>query len=221
MIEVMSVRASARGRSRLHMLRRLSKAARLPALLVLAPFGLAACQDSGFEASVPPRMAPGVPITLEAVEGPPDAVRGALAAAFNQAAANHQVTVVDDSQSPRFRLKGYLTATTAPDGKTALAYVWDVFDSANRRAQRVTGLEETGGDPADPWSRLDDRTLQRIASKSMDGIADYLASAGSAAVTSTAPATVTAKLSPATVTGGAATGAAVGAGKPLGYAPAE
>ena len=216
MIEVMSVRASARGRSRLHMLRRLSTAARLPALLVLAPFGLAACQDSGFEAAVPSRMAPGVPITLEAVEGPPDAVQSALTAAFTQAAANHQVTVVDDSQSPRFRLKGYLTATTAPDGKTAVAYVWDVFDAANRRAQRVTGLEETGGDPANPWSRLDDRTLQRIASKSMDGIADYLASAGSAA-----PATVTAKLSPATVTGGAATGAAVGAGKPLGYAPAE
>ena len=216
MIEVMSVRASARGRSCVHILRRLSTAARLPALLVLAPFGLAACQDSGFEAAVPSRMAPGVPITLEAVEGPPDAVQSALTAAFTQAAANHQVTVVDDSQSPRFRLKGYLTATTAPDGKTAVAYVWDVFDAANRRAQRVTGLEETGGDPANPWSRLDDRTLQRIASKSMDGIADYLASAGSAA-----PATVTAKLSPATVTGGAATGAAVGAGKPLGYAPAE
>ncbi|SDR55973.1 hypothetical protein SAMN05519103_05251 [Rhizobiales bacterium GAS113] len=211
MISVMSVRAYARGRGAVHFIRGLSMAA------WLAPLALAGCQDVGFEASVPPRMAPGVPITVEAVEGPPDAVQSALTAAFTQAAANHQVTVVDGGQAPRFRLKGYLTAYTAPDGKTALAYVWDLFDAANRRAQRVTGVEETSGDPADPWSRVDDRTLQRIASKSMDGIADFLASAGSAA-----PTTMTAKLSPAMVTGGAATGSAVGAaGKPLSFAPTQ
>jgi hypothetical protein len=144
-------------------------------------------------------------------------VQGAFTSAFTQAAANHQVTVVDGAQAPRFRLKGYLTAYAAPDGKTAFSYVWDVFDATNRRAQRVTGVEETSGDPADPWSHVDDKALQRIASKSMDGIADFLANAGNAA-----PATVTAKLSPAMVTGGGVTGAAVGAaGKPLGFAPAE
>ncbi|MBV9114022.1 MAG: hypothetical protein JOY67_14495 [Hyphomicrobiales bacterium] len=164
-----------------------------------------------------PRMAPGVPIAVEAIEGPPAEVSGALNAALVQAAADHQVTLVDDSQAPRFRVKGYVTAGVAPDGKTALAYVWDVFDASNRRAQRVTGSEETAGDPADPWARLDATALKRIAGKSMDGIADFLAS-GSAV----SSAVVTTKLSSQAVTAGAVTGAAVGAGvKPLGFAATE
>ena len=183
----------------------------------IAPFGLGACQDVGFEASVPARMAPGVPIAVEAIEGPPAEVTGALNAALVQAAADHQVALVDDAQAPRFRVKGYVTAGVAPDGKTALAYVWDVFDAANRRAQRVTGSEEMAGDPADPWARLDDKTLKRLAGKSMDGIADFLAGAP------TLPAGVaTTKLTPRAMTAGAITGAAVGAGsKPLGFAAAE
>jgi hypothetical protein len=165
---------------------------------------------------VPSRAAPGVPIAVEAIEGPPAEVSGALNAALVQAAADHQVSLVDDAQAPRFRVKGYVTAGVAPDGKTELAYVWDVFDASNRRAQRVTGTEEVAGDPADPWARLDDKALKRIAGKSMDGIADFLASAASS------PAAVAAKLTPRAVTAGAVTGAAVGAGaKPLGFAASE
>jgi hypothetical protein len=181
----------------------------------LTPLALGGCQEVGFEASVPSRMAPGIPISVEAVEGPPDAVQSAFSAAFAQAAANHEVTIVDAGQAARFRLKGYLTADTAQDGKTALTYVWDVFDAANRRAQRVTGVEVTAGDPADPWSHVDDRALQRVAGKSMDGIADFLADAGRNAPT------VAAQLSPRAVTRGAAAGVAVGTGKPLGFAPTE
>ena len=191
----------------------------LPVAACLAPLALAACQDVGFEASVPSRMAPGVPIIVETIEGPPAEVQTALAGAIARAAAAHQVTVVDDGASARFHLRGYLTAGAADNGKTALTYVWDVFDSANRRAQRVTGVEVMAADPADPWSNVDDRGLQRIASKSMDGIADFLADAGTSS-----PPVVTAKLTPRGVTGGAAAGAAAGAGpsgKPLGFAPAE
>jgi hypothetical protein len=181
------------------------------------PLALGACQEVGFEASVPSRMAPGIPIAVETVEGPPAEVQSAFTAALAKAAANHQVSLVDEGQTPRFRLKGYLTAYAVEDGKTALAYVWDVFDGANRRAQRVTGVEEVAGDASDPWSRIDDKALQRIAGKSMDGIADFLADAGTAA-----PSVVTAKLSPRAITGGGAAGAAVGAGgTPLGFAPTE
>jgi len=193
----------------------LTSARSIAAMLLF--FGLGACQDVGFEASVPPRLAPGVPIAVEGIEGPPVEVTNALNAALVQAAADHQVTLVDDAQAPRFRVKGYVTAGVAPDGKTALAYVWDVFDASNRRAQRVTGSEETAGDPADPWARLDDKALKRLAGKSMDGIADFLAGAPtlSAAVATT-------KLTPRAVTTGAATGAAVGASsRPIGYAAAE
>jgi len=161
-------------------------------------------------------MAPGIPIAVAPIEGPPEAVQSAFSDALAQAAASHQVTIADDGQA-RFRIKGYLTADTTEAGKTQLTYVWDVFDAANRRAQRITGSDQAAGDAADPWSHVDAKALQRIAGKSMDGIADFLADAGAGA-----PAAVTAKLSTRTVTAGAATGAAVGAdGKPLGFAPTE
>ncbi|MFI5012571.1 MAG: hypothetical protein ACHQAY_09500 [Hyphomicrobiales bacterium] len=211
MASVSTVRASSRGMGTSFFIKVLSVAT------CLTPLALGGCQDVGFEASVPARMAPGVPIAVEAVEGPPDVVQSAFGAAFAQAAANHQVTIVDAGEAARFRLKGYLTADAAQDGNTALTYVWDVFDASNRRAQRVTGVEEMAGDPADPWSHVDDRALQRVAGKSMDGIADFLADAGR-----NAPPTVAAQLSPRAVTGGAAAGAAVGAtGKPLGYLPTQ
>jgi hypothetical protein len=188
----------------------------LPLGACLAPLWLAACQEGGFEASVPSRMAPGVPIAVESVEGPPAELQTALTNAVAKAAAAHEVTMVDDGAAARFHLRGYLTPSTGDDGRTTLAYVWDVFDTANQRAQRVTGTEEVAVDPSDPWSGVDERRLQRIANKSMDGIADFLASAGTAA-----PPVLTAKLSPRTATGGAAIGKAIGAGKPLGYAPTE
>jgi hypothetical protein len=195
--------------------------AKLLPIACLAPFWLGGCQEVGFEASVPSRMAPGVPIMLETVEGPPAEVQTALGGAIAKAAAAHQVTVVDDNAAARFHLRGYLTAYAAEDGKTALAYVWDVFDKANHRAQRVNGVDVMAANPADPWSGIDDRELQRIATKSMDGIADFLADAGNAT-----PPVAAAKLSSRAVTSGAAAGAAAGAGagpngKPLGFAPTE
>jgi ABC-type transport auxiliary lipoprotein component len=171
------------------------------------------CQDAGFEASVPSRMAPGVSIAIDAIEGPPEAVQSAFSAALSQAAASHEVTVVDDNQGPRYRLKGYLTASTASDGKTMLAYVWDVFDAANHRAQRVEGAEPAAGGPADLWTRIDDRTLRRVAARSMDAIADFLANASGSA-----PGVASTPLTPRQVTAGAAVGAA---GKPLGFAATE
>jgi hypothetical protein len=210
-----TLRAAGRGMGMAHIAKLLALAA------CLAPLWLGACQEVGFDASVPSRMAPGVPIIVETVEGAPAEVQTALSGAIAKAAAAHQVTVVDDNAAARFHLRGYLTAYAADDGKTALAYVWDVFDNANRRTQRVTGVEEMAANPSDPWSGIDDRELQRIAMKSMDGIADFLADAGNSA-----PPVMTAKLSPRAVTNGGAAGAAAGSGagaggKPLGFAPTQ
>jgi hypothetical protein len=206
-----AVRAIAR-RAPLTNLARFAAQAGCGAMLLLG-----GCQDAGFDASVPPRMAPGVSIAIDAIEGPPAAVQSAFSAALSQAAASHEMTVVNDSQGPQYRLKGYLTASTAPDGKTMLSYVWDMFDAKNRRAQRVEGAEPASGDPADLWEHIDDRTLQRVAAKSMNGIADFLAGTeGSTGPVASTP------LTPRQVTAGAPSGAAVGAsGRPLGYTATE
>jgi hypothetical protein len=133
---------------------------------------LAACQDGrGLLAS---RASPaGVPVAVESIEGAPPAVRTALADELASAANARQVDLVGLSADARYRVRGYLSTEPRDDGGAALAFVWDVFDTEKRRAQRVTGSRPI---PAgeNPWDGLDKQALARLAAESMDGIADFL-----------------------------------------------
>ena len=64
------------------------------------------------------------------------------------------------------------------DGQTALAFVWDVYDSTKQRAQRVQGEsigKRSGG--SDPWAGIDQTIVAKAASDSMDAIAGFLVTA--------------------------------------------
>ena len=76
----------------------------------------------------------------------------------------------------RYRVRGYLTAEPTADGGTALAFVWDVFDADQRRARRVTGSAPIkAASRKNPWDGLDKEALARLAARSMDEIATFLA----------------------------------------------
>ena len=79
--------------------------------------------------------------------------------------------IVPGNKPARFRVKGYLTAQPTEDGQTALAFVWDVYDSTKQRAQRVQGEsigKRSGG--SDPWAGIDQTIVAKAASDSMDAI---------------------------------------------------
>jgi hypothetical protein len=83
--------------------------------------------------------------------------------------------IVPGDKPARFRVKGYLTAQPTEDGQTALAFVWDVYDSTRQRAQRVQGESigrRSGG--SDPWAGIDRTVVAKAASDSMDAIAGFL-----------------------------------------------
>lgn len=152
----------------------LSKGLLAGAALALA---LAGCQDTT-TASRPRVDAPGIPVSVQSISGAPDQVTTHFASLLGEAAAERRMEIVAGDKPARFRVRGYLTAQPTEDGQTALAFVWDVYDEAKKRAQRVQGesLGRRGGG-GDPWAGIDQTIVAKAASDSMDAIATFLTSA--------------------------------------------
>ncbi|HZB37849.1 MAG TPA: hypothetical protein VE443_07600 [Beijerinckiaceae bacterium] len=147
----------------------------LPFVTAVLACALGSCQSGGgfgFAQGSPA----GKPIAVESIEGAPASVQTAFAGELATAASARKVELVGKDGAARYRLRGYLTAQPTADGGTALAYVLDVFDSQERRAQRVAGSASIkSGSKKNPWEGLDKEALARLAAKSMDDIATFLA----------------------------------------------
>ena len=147
----------------------------------MAIAGLTACQETR-SGPAPLASAAGVPIALEIGGGAPPSVRTAFAGELSAAAAARQVAVIGAGGPARYRVRGYLAAETTQDGDPALAFVWDVFDTDQRRARRVTGSAPIkAASRKNPWDGLDKEALARLAARSMDEIATFLAAGPAAA----------------------------------------
>lgn len=135
---------------------------------------LAGCQETTSVAS--PRVdAPGVPVSVQSISGAPDTITTSFASLLGEAAADRQMEIVPGDKPARFRVRGYLTAQPTADGQTALAFVWDVYDSKRQLARRVQGEslgKRTGG--GDPWAGIDRSVVAAAASESMNQIAGFL-----------------------------------------------
>jgi hypothetical protein len=134
---------------------------------------LAACQGVGGEARVVD--APGVPVALGDIEGAPEALNGTVNSEVMTQASARRIDLVSTANAPRYTLKGYLTAYPTGDGDTALAFVWDVFDSAKKRAQRVSTTTVARGEAEDPWSKIGETQIAKATSQSMNQVAAFLA----------------------------------------------
>ena len=136
----------------------------------LVAVSLGACQGGSFGGSPE-----GMPIALESIDGAPAPVQTALIDELSTAASDRKVELVGASADARYRVRGYLSTETA-GGQTKVAYVWDVFDSQKRRAKRLAGsrpVQIASGSLKD----LDRETLAKLASASMDEIAEFLSAA--------------------------------------------
>jgi len=159
--------------------------------LALGPvlaLAVAGCQETTQTAARPRVDAPGVPVSVQSISGAPDDVTTSFAGLLGEAAAERKMEIVPGDKPARFRVKGYLTAQPTEDGQTALAFVWDVYDSTKQRAQRVQG-ESIGKRSAgsDPWAGIDRTVVAKAASDSMDAIAGFLVTAPAAQATLGSP----------------------------------
>jgi hypothetical protein len=177
-------------------------------LVACVAFLLAACQqdraDLGLAVAQPVVAAPGIPVALISLDGGSDAVRGQMQQALQTEAGSRKIEVVAADKNPRFKLRGYLDAYATSDGKTALSYVWDIYDSQKQRAHRVEGALPSGtASGGEAWAGISQDALRQAAASSMNEIAGFLVAQSSAA-----PATQIA-------------GSAQAGRKPLSYAPLD
>ena len=118
---------------------------------------------------------PAATITLEVITGPPPDLSQRFAQVFADQAKARQVMVVSREGLPHYRVQGQFTPRSER-GRTTIAWVWDVYDSQNRRALHITG-EEIVGPTRDPWGSLDEAAIGRIALGGVEPLVAFLASA--------------------------------------------
>jgi hypothetical protein len=154
----------------------------------------------------------GAPVTFATLDGPPQAVSERFAKGLAAVAGASDISIAD-AKSAHYFVRGYLTAYPSQEG-TEVSYVWDVFDGAHHRAQRVTDVVDIKGSAADPWSLVDDKVLDQIAEKSVGDLASFLATTPEAlAYAAHAPSNKTASAAPAPNV--------VAEARPLSYAATE
>lgn len=148
--------------------------------LALLAAMLSGCQDAGLDLSAnASRVVVGAqtPVAIDSLDGLPDSVAPRFSAALASAAQARDIRFVDAAGGPRFRLRGYLSAYPA-EGGTALAWVWDVYDSTLKRARRVSGQHPVRAAGTDPWGGIDESALRIAAARSLDEIGRFLIDSG-------------------------------------------
>ncbi len=159
------------------------------AALALAASSLCACVDTSLDMNTrqqPQVKAPPIPVALVSVEGAPEPFTNRFQTALATEAKLREIVLVQGTEEPRFKLRGYLSAYEVQGG-TAVTWVWDVYDTNARRAQRINGSQVVKRTDAEPWNVVDDTLLRFAASSSMNEVAAYLGSAPPAASIKTAP----------------------------------
>ena len=146
------------------------KAVRTIAALVAVGLLAAGCVTAGN----PQAPMPGSTVAFESIDGPPAHVFRKYVEKLNAEAEARKVPVVSREAQAPYRIRGYLALGIEKKQKrTVITWVWDVYDSGERRAFRISGEEYAGPAGRDPWSVANDEALGRLARAGMERLAAY------------------------------------------------
>src|SRR6476646_2456893 len=121
----------------------------------------------------------GSTVAFESIDGPPPAVFDRMVGVLDSESKLRNLSIVSREGQASYRVRSYLAAEIIR-GRTMIAWVWDVYDSSQQRALRLSGEEPaTKAAGRDAWAAADDLVLRRIAQAGFSGL--------SAMVTGTAP----------------------------------
>jgi uncharacterized lipoprotein YmbA len=168
----------------------------LSALLALtAALAIVGCaaSDTTVTGSIPANHSQ--TIAFESIDGPPRPVFDRLVAALSAEAEQRDLPVVTHTGPSAYRVRAYLATYIERKKKRAtVTWAWEVLDTRDNRAFRLTGEESLGKPQTDVWAQLDDSLLRRIAAKAFDELTARL---GPISPTSPAPAGEPATAGPA------------------------
>jgi hypothetical protein len=143
------------------------------ALWLAAACALGGCANGGGATSGAYAMATdatGPTITFESIDGPPPQVFDRMVGVLDSETKLRSLSIVSRDAPAAYRVRSYLSANVV-HGRTVIAWVWDVYDSNQQRALRLSGEEPTGKAGRDPWAAADDMVLRKIAQAGLSGLA--------------------------------------------------
>ncbi len=121
----------------------------------------------------------GATVAIVSVDGAPSKLSARFSQNLAEAAAARQIAVTPPAKA-RYLVRGYLSASPAPNGAT-IDVVWDVFTPDKQRAQRLTDSITIPGSGDDPWAMVSEAALDSVADKCADDLAAYLSNTPEAA----------------------------------------
>ncbi len=144
------------------------------ALIAICGLGAAACTTTGS------RPGPNATIAFESIDGPPPATFRKLVQKLNEEAEARKVPIVSRETPAPYRIRGYVAlAIQKKQKRTIVSWVWDVYDTDQKRSFRLTGEEIAGPAGRDAWDAANDEVLGRVARAGMERLAAYFQSPGS------------------------------------------
>jgi hypothetical protein len=117
---------------------------------------------------------PRTSVSFESIDGPPEPVFRKLVQDLSDEAEARQLAVVSRESTARYRIRGYVAAHVR-QGRTTIAWVWDIYDTDQKRALRISGEEDAGKAGKDVWAETDDQVLRRISHAGIERVASFLA----------------------------------------------
>ena len=119
----------------------------------------------------------GATVAFESIDGPPPAVFDRMVSVLDSESKLRNLSVVSREGGAAYRVRSYLAAQVVR-GKTVISWVWDVYDSNQQRALRLSGEEPVGKAGRDAtrnaWAAADDLVLRKIAQAGFSGLSNMI-----------------------------------------------
>ncbi|MGC2810105.1 MAG: hypothetical protein WA303_06980 [Bradyrhizobium sp.] len=149
------------------------------AMLLAAAFGLVGCAGGGAASGSFAMANSGASVAFESIDGPPPQVFDRMVSVLDSESKLRDLSVVSREGSASYRVRSYLAAQVSR-GRATIAWVWDVYDSNQQRALRLSGEEPAGKAGRDAWSGADDLVLRKIAQAGFSGLSAMINGTGPA-----------------------------------------
>jgi hypothetical protein len=155
---------------------RAPRAMMVGALLAVYSCALGGCVSNGTSGTGSYAMATsagGQTVTFESIDGPPPQVFDRMVSVLDSESKLRNLSIVSREGGASYRVRSYLSAQVVR-GKTVIAWVWDVYDSNQQRALRLSGEEPAGKAGRDAWAAADDLVLRKIAQAGLSGLSTMI-----------------------------------------------
>jgi hypothetical protein len=115
----------------------------------------------------------GATVAFESIDGPPPQVFDRMVGVLDSESKLRSLSIVSREGAAAYRVRSYLSAQVVR-GRTVIAWVWDVYDSNQQRALRLSGAEPAGKPGRDAWAAADDLVLRKIAQAGLSGLSGMI-----------------------------------------------